>query len=88
MTKLQKMIAVFAGAAGIVVLNCFAVPVSGSDLNDGDTIFHLPFDGSMDSVSVKTFSSAGGGISYPSLPPCDVFLPAQLIVRGSTKGKM
>ena len=66
MTKLQKMIAVLAGAAGFAVLDCFAVPVSGSDLNDGDTIFHLPFDGSMDSVSVKTFSSAGGGISYPS----------------------
>lgn len=27
-------------------------------------------------------------IANPSLPPCDVFLPAQLIVRGSTKGKM
>jgi hypothetical protein len=66
MTKLQKMIAVLAGAAGFAVFDCFAVPVSGSDLNDGDTIFHLPFDGSMDSVSVKTFSSAGGGISYPS----------------------
>lgn len=88
MMKLQKKIAVFAGAAGIAVLNCFALPVSGSDLKDGDTIFHLPFDGSMDSAFVKTFSSAGGGISYPSLPPCDVFLPAQLIVRGSTKGKM
>ena len=27
-------------------------------------------------------------IACPSLPPCDVFLTAQLIVRGSTKGKM
>ena len=25
-------------------------------------------------------------IANPSLPPCDLFLPAQLIVRGSTKG--
>ena len=66
-----KKIAVFAGAAGLAVLNCSAVSVQGLELNDGDTIFHLPFDGDMASssgglASVKTFSSSGGSISYPS----------------------
>ena len=27
-------------------------------------------------------------IACPSLPPCDLFLPAQLVVRGSTKGEL
>ena len=43
---------------------------------------------SREQMAQAAFRRLMGRIEDPSLPPCDIFLPAPLVVRGSTKGKM